>query len=326
MMFKGKLLIAIVLCGTMLLTACSGEESGLFTDTSTTSSSSETGTSSSFEEPVSSEESSSSEPEPWPPEITEDGAVAFYCVEDREMIYSENADSPVALASITKLLTASVALQNLAPDTVITVGSELGLVKPNSSLCYIKAGNKLTLRDLITGMMLPSGNDAAYTIAVAVARASDPWTELSDEEAVEKFAEMMNSFAKRIGMRNSHFANPEGWDDDLHFTTASDLILLAQFALTVPEIREDVATIQKRVVYESGEVAVWRNSNYLLEPSNKYYSEYAIGLKTGSTGQAGYCLLSAFEKNGKTYIAVVLGCESNDERYKITHELLDKYT
>ena len=325
-MFKRKVLIAAVLCGTMLLTACSGGgESGLFNDTSTSMSSSEE-SSSTTEESTSTVSEPEPDPEPWPPEITENGAVAFYCVEDREMIYSENAESTIALASITKLLTASVALQNLPPDTVITVGSELDLVKPNSSLCYIAKGQKLTLRDLITGMMLPSGNDAAYTVAVAVARASYPNETLSDEEAVEIFADMMNSFAKRIGMRNSHFANPEGWDDELHFTTVSDLILLAQFALTIPEIREDVSTLQKRVVYKSGEVATWYNSNYLLSPSSKYYSEHAIGLKTGSTGQAGYCLLSAFEKNGKTYICAVMGCESNDERYVRTWELLEKYT
>ena len=327
-MFKGKKFIAALLCGIMLLTAC--DKTGVGSepsDTSTpyTANSMETSSTES-EASTSSEVLSEPEPEPWPPEITEVRAAAFYCMDDREMIYGENTDSVVALASITKLLTASVALQNLHPETVITVGSELELVKPNSSLCYIKEGNRLTLRDLITGMMLPSGNDAAYTVAVAAARAVYPEETLSDTEAVEKFVEMMNSFAKRIGMRSSHFANPEGWDDELHFTTVSDLILLAQYALTVPEIREDAATLQKKVVYESGEVAIWRNSNYFLNPDSKYYCKETIGLKTGSTYQAGYCLLSAFEKDGKTYIAVVLGCETDEERYVITKELLEKYT
>lgn len=324
-MLKGKVLIASVLCGALLLTACGGGEHGNSVNTTSQSSDSEGISSGTVEESTSTEDLSS-EPESWPPEITDTRAVVFYCVDDREMLYGENVDATVALASITKLLTVGVALQYMAPETVITVGSEIELVKPNSSLCYIKQGQKLTLRDLITGMMLPSGNDAAYTVAVAVARECYPGETLSDAEAVEKFVEMMNSFAKRIGMKNSHFANPEGWDDDLHFTTAYDMILLAQFAMTIPEIREDAALLQKRVVYESGEIATWRNSNFLLDPGNKYYSENAIGLKTGTTYQAGYCLLAAFEKNGKTYISAVLGCETDIERYELTQELLAKYT
>lgn len=346
-MLKRKGFIAAVLCGIILLTACSGGgESGISNDTGTSSpisngyestinsdesstdnsTSTSEDTSSSSDDPSGSLEDPTSTPQsPDPitstPEITSCKAAMIYCVDDRKTIFSENADAPVALASITKVLTACVALRNMDPETVITVGSEQDLVKPGSSVCFIAKGQRLKLKDMISGMMIASGNDAAYTVAVAVARADDPQKTLTDEQAVEKFADMMNSFAKQLGMSNSHFVNPEGWDDDQQYTTASDLILLAQYALTVPEIRENAATYQKRVVYVSGEVAVWTNSNKLLDTQSEFYCENAIGLKTGTTNQAGCCLLAAFEKNGKTYISAVAGAESNDERYELTKEL-----
>lgn len=344
-MLKRKGLIAAVLCCTLLLTACGGE-TGIFSATNSSSpasgstvssitvsgisSDNSTGTSEdpsgSSDDPISSPEDPQSTPqesEPvTPPQgVSESMATALYCVDDRKMLFSENADDPIAIASITKVLTACVALREMDPETVITVGSEQELVKPGSSVCFIAPGQRLKLGDLISGMMIASGNDAAYTVAVAVARARNPEKTLTDEQAVEEFAAMMNSFAKELGMKNSHFVNPEGWDDEMQYTTASDLLLLARYALTVPEIRENAATYQKRVVYVSGQVAVWTNSNKLLNTESEFYIKNAIGLKTGTTNQAGCCLLAAFEKGGKTYISIVAGAESDDERYELTKEL-----
>ncbi len=341
-----------MLCGTIFLTACSGGgESGIFNNTSTSAlgssgggtviSSDESSQSTSEDQSSTSEDlsnssgdssGSSEDPASTPqssasasstPEVTSSKAALIYCVDDRKTIFSENADDPIAIASITKVLTACVALNNMDPETVITVGSERDLVKPGSSICFIAKGQRLKLKDLISGMMIASGNDAAYTVAVAVARARDPQKTLTDGQAVEKFADMMNSFAKNLGMNHSHFVNPEGWDDPQQYTTASDLLLLAEYALTVPEIRENASTYQKRVVFVSGEVAVWTNSNKLLDTESGYYNENAIGLKTGTTNQAGCCLLAAFEKDGKTYISVAAGCESDNERYELTKELFD---
>ncbi|MCM1133904.1 MAG: D-alanyl-D-alanine carboxypeptidase, partial [Ruminococcus flavefaciens] len=250
---------------------------------------------------------------------------ALYCVDDRKFIYKDRTDNFVSPASLTKLLTASVALYYLSPDTVITVGSEQNLVKPYSSLCLIQPGHRLKLYDLLTGMLMASGNDAAYTVAVSTARAVYPDISMTDSEAVQYFSGLMNDFAENIGMQNSHFVNPEGWDDDNQYTTASDLLILAEYAITVPEIREITGTYQKYVVFDSGENVTWTNSNNMLNPNSPYYCSYAVGLKTGTTDSTGNCLIGAFSKNGRLYISVVAGCNTNADRYNLALKLLNDY-
>lgn len=247
----------------------------------------------------------------------------LYCVEDDRILYNDSIDVKTAPASITKMLTASVVLKNMEPDDVIQVGSELELIDAESSRCYISYGQRLTVEDLLTGMLLCSGNDAAYTAAVNTARAVHPDKYLSDAEAVKIFVQMMNETAAEIGMTDSRFMTPDGWDNDAQYVTAADLVKLAGYALSVPEIRSIVGTYEKYVVFESGENITWTNTNCLLDPDSEFYCENAIGIKTGTTDDAGACLLSAFEKNGKTYIAAVLGCSENSDRYELTLKLFD---
>lgn len=250
---------------------------------------------------------------------------ALYCVDDNKFIYKDRTDNFVSPASLTKLLTASVALHYLSPDTVVTVGSEQNLVKPYSSLCLIQPGHCLKLYDLLTGMLMASGNDAAYTVAVSTARTVYPDISMTDAEAVWYFSGLMNDFAKNIGMKNSNFVNPEGWDDDNQYTTVSDLLMLAEYAVSVPEIREITGTYQKYVVFDSGENVTWTNSNNMLNPDSPYYCPNAVGLKTGTTDNAGNCLIGAFNKNGKLYISVVIGCNTNADRYNLTLKMLSDY-
>ena len=250
---------------------------------------------------------------------------ALYCIDDNKFIYKDRIDDFVAPASLTKLLTASVALHYLSPDTVVTVGSEQNLVKPYSSLCLIKQGHRLKLYDLLTGMLMASGNDAAYTVAVSTARAVYPDIYMTDSEAVQYFSGLMNDFARNIGMQNSNFVNPEGWDDTNQYTTVSDLLTLAEYAMSVPEIREITGTYQKYVVFDSGENVTWTNSNNMINPNSPYYCPDAIGLKTGTTENAGNCLIGTFTKNNKVYISVVIGCNTNADRYNLTLKLLNNY-
>jgi len=246
-----------------------------------------------------------------------------YCIDDDKMLYEDSVDDTVAPASLTKLLTASVVLNNMSANDVVTVGTEQYLISPDSSLCYLEMGNELTVYDLLTGMLLCSGNDAAYTAAVSTARAVNP--DLSDSEAVELFVEMMNELASEIGMNNSHFAVPDGIDSADQYTTASDLVKLAKYALDIPEIREIVGTDQANVNIESGESFYWINTNQLLDPNSTYYSEDVIGMKTGTTESAGACLIAAAEKNNKTYITVVTGCYADTDRFELTAKLLDLF-
>lgn len=249
---------------------------------------------------------------------------AFYCIENGEMLFSYNEKAKLAPASLAKILTATVAYYYSDPNDVFTVGSELDMVEPHSSLCLISKGQKITLNDLVVGLMLPSGNDAAYTIAVNVARKLTS-EDLPDKEAVKFFCQLMNSFAELIEMENSNFTSPDGWDDKNQYTSASDLIKLTQCALGIEELKNIVTLNQKYVVFKSGQNITWKSTNKLLDKSSKHYNEYAIGVKTGSTKKAGNCLVSAFEKDGLTYISVVCGVETSDGRYEETNKLFDSY-
>lgn len=243
------------------------------------------------------------------------------CAEDNSVLYSFSEQKTVAPASLTKLLTASVALKYVPSDTVIRVGSEQNLVKPNSSVCWIQPGHRLKLYDLLTGMLMASGNDAAYTVAAATARYVYQGENLSDTEAVRRFVGLMNSTAADVGMKNSRFANPEGWDDPNQYTTATDLMKLAMHAYSIPEIRSITGTYSKYVVFASGENINWTNRNLLLDPYSAYYCPEAVGMKTGTTSGAGNCLISAFRANSKTYFCVVTGCETNGDRYELTRKI-----
>lgn len=316
--------LILAVCAALALTACNER---VLTPTqssipSITPSSSETSV-------VSEPEVTSSVPEPYtPPEtIPEKTAMqksaVLYCVEDDEILAEENTEEYIATASLLKVLTASVALHYVSSDKVFTVGTEQLLVPPHSSLALVQKGHKLSLYDLITGMLLPSGNDAAYTVAVSVAREVGG-SDMSDKEAVEYFTDLMNRFAWDLGARHSNFTTPDGSDDENQYSTVSDMLLIAKYAITVPEIREISALSHKDVTFASGEWMPWDNSNKLINPNSEYYCPEAIGLKTGSTDDAGLNLIAVFKHNDKTYIVIVTGCESISERYTKVMEYYDK--
>lgn len=274
------------------------------------------------------EPSVSSEPEKYPVVIPNHEtapkckAYALYCVEDDKLLGGVELDTQIAPASLTKVMTSAVALRYVSPDEVFTVGSEQGLVREGSSVSFIAPGHRIKLYDLITAMMLPSGNDAAYTVAVSTARVVSENPDMSDESAVEYFCGLMNDMARELGMTGSHFADPDGWDNDAHYTTVNDLIKLSKYALSLPEIREIAAMPTAEVIFESGEYVEWLNSNKLLHPESEYYRENAIGLKTGNTDNAGKCIIAAYIENKKTYIAIVVGSESDEDRYDCLMELI----
>lgn len=245
----------------------------------------------------------------------------LYEVSSFKVLYEKGATETVSPASLTKVLTAITALSYVPSDTVFTVGSEQELVPARSSLCLIKKGHKLTLYQLISGMLIASGNDAAYTIAVNTARFVMDTGDVSDKEALSYFANLMNSMAKTAGAQNSNFINPDGFDCDGQYTTVRDLALIGRYAMYFKEISEIVRCAVKYVVFRSGENVTWKNSNQLLHSDSPYYYPNAIGMKTGTTALAGKCLMAVAEIEGKTYIAVVSGCSSEDSRYKSATDL-----
>ena len=203
-----------------------------------------------------------------------------------ETLYEYNADERLPMASTTKIMTALVALGEGDLDRSYTVKPEYAQVEGSSM--YLQAGETLTMRDTMYGLMLSSGNDAAVAIA-------------GECGGYDAFVQKMNDKATALGLTDTHFVNPNGLPADGHYTTARELAKITAEALRDPVFRQIVSTAQ----YTAGE-RTFVNHNRLL---SSY--EGALGVKTGYTRAAGRCLVSAAERNGRTVIAVTLN-DPND--------------
>lgn len=250
-------------------------------------------------------------------------AAVVYDVGAKEILYAKNSTEKISVASTTKLLTCLTALRYVSPDTVITVGNEVYLRKPNSSVSQIQPGHRLKLRTLIAALMLPSGNDAAYTVAVNTARIQTGNYSMSDTDAVKHFCALMNSYANELGCKNTNFVNPEGWDDPYHYSTAEDMLLIAREALNNVFITSTAKIASQRFWFTSGENIVWTNSNSLIHTGNAYYYEYATGLKTGTTSSAGKCLIATAEKDSRQLLILVYGAATEDDRFGKVRDIFE---
>jgi len=249
--------------------------------------------------------------------------VVLYDATGGQMLYSKNADAKCYPASLTKLVTALVALDHVQAEEVITVGSEVSMIAAGSSRAYLTTGTRLTMTQLLQALLLPSGNDAAYVIAVQVGRSIAGNPDLDRYAAVSKFCEAMNQKAAALGCTGTKFVNPDGYHEDGHYTTANDMLKVALAAIDNPLIREIVATPRVQTNLVSGQRVDWKNSNYLLQPDTAYTYEGAFGLKTGSTDEAGYCLAACAERNGRTTVTIVMGAKEEHGRWDDTRGLLD---
>ncbi|MGN1442925.1 MAG: fibronectin type III domain-containing protein, partial [Acutalibacteraceae bacterium] len=262
--------------------------------------------------------------------ITVGAPVVSYmsCVYDYtndKMVFSNKLNSRCYPASITKLITALVALKYMSVNDTITVGSELNLVESNSSRCGIQKGEKFRLGDLLYGLLLPSGGDAAYSIAVNCARKVSKNQNMGYVEAKNYFVSLMNSYMKSIGATGTHCVNPHGYPVNGHYSTVHDLVLVAKQVLKNPTLKTVTATSSKYIKALTGKGRTWNTTNQLLNRSSSYYSPYAHGLKTGTVANNYTGIVSAATKNGRTIITVAVGCESFDARYKATHKLYNAY-
>lgn len=208
------------------------------------------------------------------------------------IIYANNKDLVRSVASISKIMTAVVAIESDKLDEIVTVGSEIK--SAYGSGIYIKEGEELTLRDLLYGLMLRSGNDAALSIATYVGG------------DVQAFVSMMNAKAKSIGMKNSTFNNPSGLDQEKgNYSSAYDMALLMKYAYQLKEFREIVST-KKYELKTNMNYYLWNNKNKLL-----YMYKYANGGKTGFTEKARRTLVTTASKNNTNLVAVTLN-DGND--------------
>ena len=215
---------------------------------------------------------------------------------------SKNANKLVCMASITKMMTCLLALENGNLDDSVYIDEDSYIAKDSR----VKLGDGFLLSSLIDEMMLISDNDAAYAIAKHVGGDT-----LS-------FCEMMNEKAAYLGMENTHFANPNGVPNIDNYSTANDLIKLCRYAMRDRAFASIVGTAEKDIPLLDGRHMPCHNTNVLL---NSY--EGCIGIKTGYTRQAGYCLASAATRRGRTLYLVLLGSRSLSTRFTESALLLD---
>ncbi len=208
--------------------------------------------------------------------------------ESGNVVFGQNENARLPMASTTKIMTALVALESLPVDTPIKITA--ASVGVEGSSIYLCEGEILTLEQLLYALLLESANDAAAAIAVAVAG------------SVEAFAAKMNERAASLGLTDTHFVNPHGLDDEEHYTTAYELALIARAALENPVFRTICSTQRKVIPLRGDEGArLLLNHNKLLDSY-----EGCIGVKTGFTKRTGRCLVSAAERDGVTLIVVTL--------------------
>lgn len=262
--------------------------------------------------------------------VTAEDYIADYVQAPRFLLYDMTADAPLytrnihtvcAPASLTKLMTAIVALETADLDTVITAGNELYLLDPESSRAGLYIGYQMTLRQALQALLLPSGNDAAYIIAAQLGHRMD--ASLSGQAAIDLFCRCMTEKARELGCENTVFLNPDGIDKDGHQTTANDLLKIALHALQDPFIAETVATEQITTTLLSGQTKTFRNSNKLLLSGTAYTYEGTCGMKTGTTDAAGSCLITCVERDGRQLLCILLGARNDKRRYLDTITLLD---
>lgn len=251
------------------------------------------------------------------PNVTAETAILIEKSTGR-IIYGKDINKKMYPASMTKILTALVTLEYFDPTALITVGNEINEVNLDSSKAGHEKGETLTVENLIRGLIIPSGNDSANVLAAAVAKKVENNENLTYAECEKKFAELMNEKAKALGAKNSHFSNPHGYHNDSHYTTAYDMSLIASAALD-NEIIKKIAgeqSFEGNGAGNNNENSTnmitndysWKSHNLLITGS-EYSYQYATGIKTGFTDEAGDCLTASAEKDGTTLIAVLFNSE-----------------
>lgn len=212
------------------------------------------------------------------------------------VLYEKNADEHMLIASTTKIMTAIVVLEHCELDDLVEVDSRSAGIEGSSM--YLKAGESYTVEDLLYGLLLVSGNDAASALALHVA------------DSMEEFAELMNAKAAELGMTESSFKNAHGLDEEGHYSTARDMAKLAAYCMG----NEDFARIAGTVSHTVGEQTLVNHNRLLREYDG------CLGLKTGYTMAAGRTLVTCAERDGARYVCVTLNDPADWDDHKALYD------
>ncbi len=232
------------------------------------------------------------------------------------VVLEKNADEKVPPASLTKIMTYIIVVESI-PDlenTKVTITEEaLKNLDPASSVMGLEkyVGEEFSVLELLYGLMLPSGNDAALVLANYIG-----------DGVVDNFVDMMNRKAGQLGCSSTHFVNPHGLYDANHYSTAYDLATITKYAYQKPFFSEITSTATHKVY---GITEILENTNYMINPYyTMYYHDYVNGGKTGFTDEAGKCLVTTAQKDGYNYLCVALGAPYSYAE-DINYAMLDSY-
>lgn len=220
-----------------------------------------------------------------------------------QILYEHNARQRAYPASTTKLITAILTVENcnLTDEVVVNRNALLGIPR-SYTIADLKPDEKISVNDLLHVLLIPSANDAANVLAYHISG------------SIDKFAEKMNQKALEIGCTDTHFINPSGIHDDNHYSTAYDMALIGKYA-TKYEIIRQIATNTSYSLspLPTGTARTFKTTNTLITPKNKYFYEYATGLKTGYTDKAKSCIVATAKKNDVNLLCVILGGDKTED-------------
>ena len=252
------------------------------------------------------------------PSDTTSEAAGLFDITDGQVMYSKNAFERLYPASITKVMTALIAIKYGDLTDTVTVTEDAVITEAGATLAGIHPGDQLTMEQLLYGLMLPSGNDAGAAIAVHMAG------------SIDAFAELMNREAQKLGATGTHFMNPHGLTNADHYTTAYDLYLIFNEALKQPEFRKVTGTTSYTADYTDGSgnpvSTTWEGGNWYMVGQRQTPDGLTVfSGKSGTTSAAGFCLIMASrDQKEKEYISVVLKAPSRPGLYDNMTNIISK--
>ncbi len=231
-----------------------------------------------------------------------------------KIIYEKDIYEQNYPASVTKILTAILTIENCELDDVATVSqTAISHIPTGYVIAPLYIGEQITIKDLLYALMLKSANDAAYVLAEHVGG------------SVEGFSEMMNKKAEELECKNTHFVNPNGIHNQNHYTTAYDMYLISNYAMKNETFKEIVSTYEYTLSPTNKHPLkdrIMKNTNNFVNPKNAYYNKIVNGIKTGTTKQAGNCLITDSSDNGLEFITVILGAQNANSKFSETKKMI----
>ncbi len=249
--------------------------------------------------------------------LSDVASVALFDVDSLDTLYAKNANEQLDPASLTKVMTALVALKHGSPEQLLTAGDNVLITEPGAQLCGIKPGDPMTLEQALHVLLLYSANDVANMIADGVGG------------SIPGFVELMNEEAQELGATNCHFTNPNGLTEEGHYMTAYDLYLIFMEAMQYDLFNEIIQLPSYSTTYRTSDgsertLEVNNSNQYLVGNYAAPENITVVGGKTGTTKAAGHCLiLLSRDSSGKRYVSVIMNADSTENLYTKMSRLLE---